>query len=130
MIVTPFYAGLLGLLYLLLAANVIRTRRAAGVNLGSGGDELLERRIRAHGNFAEYAPMGLVLIGVLELAGASPPMVLHGLGIALVAGRVLHGWALSSLTKRPVARVGGMIMTLTVIASAAISCLVTALSLG
>lgn len=126
--VTPLYAGLLGLLYLLLAANVIRTRRTAGVNLGTGGDELLERRIRAHGNFAEYAPLGLIMIGTLELTGAPSHGVLHALGIALTVGRILHGWALSSLTRHPVARVGGMAITLTVIGSAALACLLTVLT--
>lgn len=120
--ITTFYAGLLALLYLVLAGNVIRTRGALKVNLGDGGHELLQRRIRAHGNFAEYAPLGLVLLGLLE-AGGLPPWGLHALGISLLAGRLAHAFALSSLTKRPATRVGGMLLTLTMIGIAALACL-------
>lgn len=122
MIVTPLYAGLLGMLYILLAVLVIRTRLSARVALGTGGDELLERRIRAHGNFAEYAPFGIILIGLLETMGVSI-YITHFIGIALVVGRLMHAIALTSLTKRPVARVGGMVLTLTAIGVGSVVCL-------
>ena len=38
MAVTAFYAGLLGLLLVLLSARVILARRSLRVSLGSGGD--------------------------------------------------------------------------------------------
>lgn len=122
MIVTPLYAGLLGILYILLAALVIRTRMSVRVALGSGGDELLDRRIRAHGNFAEYAPLGLILIGLLEAMAVSI-YITHFMGIALVAGRLLHAISLSSLTKRPAARIAGMLLTLTAIGVGSVVCL-------
>ncbi len=125
MTIVALYAGLLGLLYMLLAANVIRIRRADSVSLGDGGNPLLERRIRAHGNFAEYTPIALVLIALAE-AGGGPSWLIHGLGIALVIGRVMHAVALTSLTPRSVARVGGMVATLNVIGIAAAACLVIA----
>lgn len=125
MTIVPLYAGILGLLYLYLAANVIRIRRADSISLGDGGNALLERRIRAHGNFAEYAPIALVMIALAE-AGGSPPLLIHGLGIALVIGRAMHALALSSLTLRPAARVGGMVLTLTVIGIAAATCIIIA----
>ena len=120
--ITATYAGLLGLAYIALSMNVIRTRRAAQVSLGSGGNELLERRMRAHGNFAEYVPLALLLIAFLE-AGGQAAWLIHALGIALLLGRLLHGYALSSLTRRPAARVGGMMLTLAVIGLAALTCL-------
>ena len=46
-------------------------------------------RIRRHGNFTESVPFALILLGFLELNGASPG-VLHGLGIALVIARIAH----------------------------------------
>lgn len=121
MTIVTLYAGLLGILYLLLAANVIRIRRADRISLGDGGNALLERRIRAHGNFAEYAPIALVLIALAEAGGGATALI-HGFGIALVLGRAMHAFALSSLTRRPAARVGGMILTLTVIGIAAATC--------
>ena len=120
--ITATYAGLLGLAYIELSMNVIRTRRAAQVSLGSGGNELLERRMRANGNFAEYVPLALLLIAFLE-AGGQAAWLIHSLGIALLLGRLLHGYALSSLTRRPAARVGGMMLTLAVIGLAALTCL-------
>jgi len=126
MIIVTLYAGLLGLLYLPLAANVIRIRRADRISLGDGGNRLLERRIRAHGNFAEYVPIALILIALAE-AGGGPAVLIHGLGITLVIGRAMHAFALSSLTPRLEARVGGMALTLTVIGTAAATCVGIAL---
>jgi uncharacterized membrane protein YecN with MAPEG domain len=121
MTIVTLYAGLLGLLYLPLAANVIRIRRADRISLGDGGNALLERRVRAHGNFAEYVPIALILIALAESGGGSA-LLIHGLGIALVLGRAMHAFALSSLTLRLKARVGGMVLTLTVIGIAAATC--------
>ena len=88
MIVTPLYAGLLGLLLLALSINVIRDRFRTKVSLGDGNDALLQKSIRAHGNFVEYAPLGLVLIAVAELQGA-PAFAVHLLGTALRVATVI-----------------------------------------
>jgi len=93
MIVTPLYAGLLALLYLVLSYRVTQAR-GHGVSLGDGGDPVLLRRIRGHGNFAEYVPLILLMIGLLEL-GHFPAYVLHILGLTLLIARLLHGYALS-----------------------------------
>jgi uncharacterized membrane protein YecN with MAPEG domain len=119
MTATPIYAGLLGLLFLALSLNVIRTRRDKKISLGDGGDALLQRRMRAQGNFAEYVPIALILIALLEWSGVYPP-VIHLLGLALLIARLMHGYALSSLTLRPVFRTGGVLITVIVIGLAAI----------
>ena len=72
MVVTALYAGILGLWLVLLSTRVILARRSEKVSLGHGGNVSLERRMRAQGNLAEYAPMALILIGALELAGTAP----------------------------------------------------------
>jgi hypothetical protein len=127
MTILPVYAALLGLLFIVLSMNVIRTRAATETSLGTGDDELLERRIRAHGNFAEYVPISLILIGLAELTGASTAIV-HFMGGALLIGRLMHGYALSSLTKRVLHRRGGMILTFAVIIAAALRLLWAAIS--
>src|SRR3954468_5163594 len=66
MIVTPFYAGLLALLFLLLSVRVSQ-RRQTGITLGDGGDARLLRVIRGHANFAEYVPIILVMMVMLEI---------------------------------------------------------------
>ncbi|WP_386806255.1 hypothetical protein [Litorisediminicola beolgyonensis] len=47
-------------------------RRAAVVALGTGGDGILEARIRAQGKGAEYAPMGLILLEQSEPTAPRP----------------------------------------------------------
>ncbi len=112
--VTSFYAGLCAFLFLYLAARIIGQRRARRVDMGTGGDRLLERYIRAHGNFAEYAPLGLILLGLLELQGW-PSWLIHILGLALVGGRAAHAWSFSAIQLRPRSRVAGMVLTLTML---------------
>ena len=87
--ITAVYAGLLGLLLLVLSALVIKERVRTRVGLGDGGDEQLNRAIRAHANFAEYVPLTVILIAIVEAVGA-PAMAVHTLGAMLLAGRVLH----------------------------------------
>ncbi len=122
MSITPIFAGALALLFLVLSVNVVRTRRASKVNIGDGGDQLLQRRIRAHGNFAEYVPLVLLLIVFAEEGGAATWLV-YALGGALLFARLMHGFALSSLTLRPFQRTGGVVLTMIVLASAAATCL-------
>ncbi|GIK87919.1 MAG: MAPEG family protein [Burkholderiales bacterium] len=92
--VTALYAGLVGVLLLVLAALVSRLRRARRVGLGDGGDRDLQRAIRVHGNAVEWAVPGVLLLLVAELNRAHP-WLLHLCGVALVAGRVLHAAGLT-----------------------------------
>ena len=108
--ITPVYAALLTLLYLWLSFRVVQMRGAAKVSLGDGGDRILERRIRAHGNCAENAPIGLILLLLMELNGA-PEVAVHGAGLMLLVGRLSHAAALSSPTPQFLLRTVGMGLT-------------------
>lgn len=121
--VTALYAGLLGLLLLALSVGVINQRRRARVGIGHGGDERLERWTRIHGNFAEYVPMALVLLALVELQGASGGL-LHALGAALMIGRVGHAWGLSQSAGESVGRAVGVLATFLVILAASLLALV------
>ncbi|MDE2422085.1 MAG: MAPEG family protein [Gammaproteobacteria bacterium] len=92
MIITPIYAGLLALFYFVLSYRVVLMRDK--VSLGDGGNPILQRRIRAHGNFAEYVPFILVMLGFLEL-NHLPFYALNILGLTLLIARLLHGYSLS-----------------------------------
>jgi len=92
--VSALYAGLVGILLLALAARVSRLRRRHAVGLGDGGQKDLQRAIRAHGNAVEWAVPAILLLLIAELNGAGT-LLLHGCGIATVAGRVLHAFGLS-----------------------------------
>lgn len=88
--VTLVTAALCGLLYFWLSLRVVQVRRAAKVSLGDGGDEVLLQRIRAHANFAEYVPICLILIFVIENSLEVSPRWLWAAGLALVVIRAAH----------------------------------------
>lgn len=93
--ITAFYAGILSIFLIVLAALVVRQRWRARVGLGDGGDKYLLRAVRIHGNAAEYIPIALILLGLAELNRATP-LLLHGSAIVLIFARLAHAWGLSS----------------------------------
>jgi uncharacterized membrane protein YecN with MAPEG domain len=112
LIVTTLIACILAALFLRLSFGVIRLRRHHKVGLGSGGVDDLERAIRAQANFAEYVPIALILMACLELNGA-PLWLIAILGIALVAGRVIHAKGINQPPPHFSNRVIGMKFTIT-----------------
>jgi uncharacterized membrane protein YecN with MAPEG domain len=87
--VTSIIAAVLTIIFIRLSFAVIGLRTKNKVGLGNGGNEELERAIRAQGNFAEYVPFGLILIACLELNGA-PWWLVAIPGITLITGRLIH----------------------------------------
>lgn len=114
--IVPVYAAVLALAYVALSVRVLRMRSRIRVSLGSGGDQVLERRIRVHGNFAEYVPLALLLMALAE-SGSQPGWLLHAQGLLLIAGRAAHAYALSTGTYR--LRAFGVAATFTVLISSA-----------
>jgi len=88
--VTLLYAGILGLLAVLLANLVLYVRLRGATQPRWRADATL----RVQANFVENVPLALILLFLLEQAGAASA-ALHGLGSALVACRVLHAWGMS-----------------------------------
>src|SRR3954454_7781098 len=93
--VTPLYAALLAGLYLFLTVRVVRFRRGHRIDMGDGGQKLMQRYVRAHANFAEYAPFGLLLLLLVELGGW-PWWLVHLLGLTLLGGRLAHAFSFSA----------------------------------
>jgi len=120
MIVTPLYAGLLALWYLALSLRVVQKRNK--VSLGDGGDTELMRRIRGHGNFAEYVPLIVVMLGFMELSRFSLYLI-HALGITLLVSRLLHGVALSYTAEFKFGRFWGALLTFLVLLVCAVCCI-------
>jgi uncharacterized membrane protein YecN with MAPEG domain len=110
--VTPLYAGLLALWFLVLSWRVIQRRDK--IHLGDGGDPALLRVIRGHANFAEYVPLALLMMAMLEVSRFSI-YVLHALGIVLFVARLLHGYALSFTDKFTFGRFWGATLTFIVL---------------
>jgi uncharacterized protein len=119
--ITLFFAACCALLQCALTALVIIRRAQTGVNFLDGGDDQLMRRIRAHGNFSETAPVALLLMALLEISGLGQAALL-AFGLALLVGRILH--AKSLLTNNAFwSRRGGMVLTLGVISLQAVCAL-------
>lgn len=110
LITTAVFASILALMFIKLSFNVIGFRRKNKVSLGAGGVDELERAMRAHGNFAEYVPLGLFLMGALELNGA-PLELVAILGTLLVVGRYFHAKGINEPPPEFTNRVRGMKLT-------------------
>lgn len=108
--ITLFIASLHVLLYLVLSLRVVRRRQQARIGVGSGGDQAMALRMRVHGNFAEYVPLALVMLALLELCGLPAPL-LWTCGLVLLAGRVLHAIGLGGSAGYSFGRFGGAMLT-------------------
>ncbi|MEM7018240.1 MAG: MAPEG family protein [Pseudomonadota bacterium] len=88
--ITALYAGILGLLSVLLANQVLYVRLRAQ-QMPKWKDNAV---IRVQANFVENVPLALVLLLLLELNG-TPVTIMHIFGVALVICRALHAYGMS-----------------------------------
>ncbi|WP_299894811.1 MAPEG family protein [uncultured Ruegeria sp.] len=124
--ITPIYAALIAILYVALSVKVILQRRSDKISVGDGGSKLMIKAIRTHSNCAEYAPIALLLIAIVELQGAGG-LILHGLGLMLLAGRLLHAYGFGRTPQIVILRQAGMSLTFLAILISAITNLILAL---
>jgi len=124
LVVTGFYAGLLGLLFIVLSINVIKQRRSSKVGIGDGGVNRLAQAIRVHANFSEYLPVALVLMAIFELNNGSH-LWLHILGATLFISRILHAVGLTRSIGVTKERIVGMLLTFIVIVILSVANIVT-----
>lgn len=116
--ILPIYAALLALLFFYLSVRTIGLRRRLKIGIGASDSAEMLRGMRVHSNFAEYAPLVLFLIYLVEVQGA-PGWLVHALASCLLAGRCLHAYGVSQLKEKFVYRVTGMAMTFTALLLAA-----------
>jgi uncharacterized membrane protein YecN with MAPEG domain len=112
--IVALYAALLALLFVLLSLRTIRARRRLQVAVGDGGHRDLQRAMRVHANFAEYAPLALLLTYFVEV-GSGPSALVHALGLGLLAGRSVHAYGVSQPKEDLRFRVSGMALTFLVL---------------
>ena len=67
--ITALYAGILSLIMVALAVNVTIHRAKLRVPMGDGGNPIMLRMIRLHGNAVEYLPLALLLMAIYEING-------------------------------------------------------------
>ncbi len=109
--ITLILSSLMGLMCVWLALQVIKHRRKHKVSLGDGGIDELAKAIRAHGNFSEYVPLCLILLGASELNHANP-FIVTGFAILIFLGRAFHAYAFLGGGEHFKPRVLGMKLTL------------------
>ncbi|HEX9389808.1 MAG TPA: MAPEG family protein [Usitatibacteraceae bacterium] len=112
--ISAIYASILALFLIILAVPVIMLRCGLRVGLGDGGHRSLQQAIRAHGNAAEFIPIFIVLLAILEL-NRGPAWALHAFGIAFLLARLAHAGGLYVSTGHTSGRAAGVLGTFTVL---------------
>jgi uncharacterized protein len=106
------WSGLLILLLTVLGVRVTLHRRKHKVLLGDGGVSELTVSGRVFSNAAEYIPASVAALILLALCGFQD-WIVHALGAALLAGRLIHPFGMKSTGGVTAARAGGMVLTWT-----------------
>lgn len=116
---TLLIGAICALFYVFLSLRVILVRfRGEKLAVDAPADGTLKMRIRIHGNFIEYVPFALLLMGFLEISGMGQTHLLW-LGGILVAARVAHAIGLPMKAPNPL-RAFGIMGTLGVLVAESI----------
>ena len=75
--ITLFYTSLITLLAIFLAYKVGIARGRSKTLLGEGDSSALLQAIRSHGNLVEYAPLAMIMLGLLEISGVDQLCLLY-----------------------------------------------------
>ncbi|NKJ94701.1 hypothetical protein GFM14_24645 [Rhizobium leguminosarum bv. viciae] len=106
--ITSLFAAAFAVALVALSFPISMRRLKVGDMVGDSTDEDLRRRIRAQGNFIEYVPFGVLLLGLVEAQNGTTTIVLT-IGSLLAFGRVLH--AIGMFSSSGPLRGFGMIFT-------------------
>ena len=120
--ITSAYLGILALLYAALGMQVSRLRRGNRVLFGDGENLRLRSAIRAHANFAEYVPIIVLMVAMLEMSGM-PASRVHLLMAGLLVARLLHPLGMYAGPRSlqfQICRVGGTVLTTLVLIGSAV----------
>ena len=129
MLLIAIYAGIFGILAVMLTLNVIRCRFKYKIGLGDGGHPSVQKAMRAHGNFIETVPLALLLIVYVQSVSFNLSLeILHGLCGGLLVSRLLHMWGMARSSGTTWQRFIGMIGTIAVIVSASALLIYTGVS--
>lgn len=128
---TTLLAGaLLGLIFAVLSILVVVQRGAYKVNLGSGETPAaasdpaaspLLVAVRSQANFAEYVPLILILLALVEMRTGSG-WKLQALAYGLVVARVAHPIGMRLKAPNPF-RAAGFLLTIIILIGAAVQAL-------
>ena len=106
-----------------LALRCGQVRAKEKISIGTGGSDLLERRMRAQLNFVENTPWVLALIAGIELAGKGGAW-LAPIGALYMLGRVAHGLGMDGTGLEKGRGIGTIITMLTQLGLSVVAVLV------
>ena len=106
-----FYAAVNALIVLVLSMRVVRARFKTNTAIGDGGKPEMAAPLRAHANSAEYVPVALILLWALASPLGRSIWLIHGMGVTLTVGRILHAIGLSRSIGPSPLRLAGMVLT-------------------
>ncbi len=110
--ITAIYTCALAVLAIWLSARVSILRAKTGVAIMHGDNDQLAERIRQHANLTEYVPLALILMGIVEMNGASS-IWLHAIGAMLLIGRLVHPFGIKyDNTREPARAIGSSLTTI------------------
>jgi uncharacterized protein len=66
-----------------------KIRHSEKISVGDGGNDKMIRRMRAQSNFIEQAPLTVILVGLVELAGKGGQWLAPAAALFIV-GRICH----------------------------------------
>jgi uncharacterized protein len=108
-------------LWLAIRCGQVRTREK--ISIGTGGSDMMERRMRAQLNFVENTPWVLALAAGIELAGKGGQW-LTIVGALYMIGRVAHGLGMDGGALGAGRSVGVLISMLTQLGLAIVAVLI------
>ena len=91
--ITSFYTAISAIILIFLSIKIIQNRRSSKISIGDEGNDFLQRKIRAHGNFIEYTPIFLIMLILVEMAGLNKYFI-HFFGIIFMVGRASHAYGI------------------------------------
>jgi len=134
--ITLITGSILTLCYVVLTMRVVFARVSNKVSLGTGpgaatialgennAPSPLLVPMRAHGNFAEYVPLSLVMMGLVEGHGGNKTMLM-ALAATLVVARLMHAVGIGMQAPNAM-RGGGVVLQMTVLIVLAVAGLLAA----
>jgi len=116
LIITSFTTAILAILLVVLSIFTIMARRRFKIAISDNGEMALVKFIRAHGNLAEFAPIFLVLLLLVEINHLLSVTWLWSIALLFILGRFSHAASLLYLEHKTMNfRILGMMLTFTTI---------------
>ena len=113
---TSIFGSLFTLFYLFLSFRIGYLRGSPVMKLiFTIGDDIpdkkLQRNVRAHGNFSEYAPIFLILLLIIETLGQFSFHYVLTVCLIFSYGRLAHAICFAFYDSNPFLRISGMLCT-------------------